>query len=375
MIDNNETMNYNRLCLLFCMTVAVASCYLVVEEWETHDISGDVLLDRNAQNAAIVGPKLVLFGGLNDTFLLPTGEEDTFYNDVRIYNAASKKFALKEPTGTAPSPRGFYAAALDPDNPTVMKIFGGASYTNGGRANLAFYDDLFEYDIEENAWRQIVASNVGPSKRTSSSMFIDGGVTYIFGGATFTGGSNQLWKLEVVNETSYLWSLVPQNGALPSPRLGAVIRKWEKQGLYVLYGGELGGDINDVWTYNLATNTWTQLAIPTPLTPTRTYTVADVIDDYLVLFGGSLSSIEARDIGISTNQMAILNLNTLVWSYLDDCPYSTKRSAGGFIPGGRYVVTGGYSLFTNETQTFPNVAFERRFKVKSSCGSGEICIA
>lgn len=52
----------------------------------------------------------------------------------------------------------------------------------GGRDCEAFYNDLWAYDIQYNAWSQIQATNYIPSPRESAAATIVDDVIYVFGG-------------------------------------------------------------------------------------------------------------------------------------------------------------------------------------------------
>ena len=69
------------------------------------------------------------------------------------------------------------------------------------------------------------------------------------------------------------WTLVaPKSGALPTPRWGAV--SWtDSSGLFWLFGGQDAADnfLNDLWTYNSSTNTWTAISGASNLNANGTY--------------------------------------------------------------------------------------------------------
>jgi hypothetical protein len=108
----------------------------------------------------------------------------------------------------------------------------------------------------------------------------------IFGGRTASGDRNEVWAFDL-NTTTWL-ELTPANGAAPAPRFTA-------NGIYdpvdhemIIWSGQGADFFNDVWAFDLTTNTWSQFTPPTPR-PNIRYGTAAVFDPKardLVTFAG-----------------------------------------------------------------------------------------
>jgi hypothetical protein len=83
---------------------------------------------------------------------------------------------------------------------------------------------------------------------------------YLFGGQAGTGYSNDLYAYDVPTNT---WTHFTPSGALPAPRFSAGLAYDSTNNVFMLYGGTDNSKVyNDTWIYNPAANAWTQLNPP-----------------------------------------------------------------------------------------------------------------
>lgn len=138
------------------------------------------------------------------------------------------------------------------------------------------------------SWNEITPlDGSAPAPRRHASAVYDASrhQMVIFGGENGTGRLADIWAFDLASNT---WTdLTPAIGTAPSPRRtpGSVYDPLGDR--MVTWAGQGGGFFNDTWSFDLATNTWTE---QTPTTvPNPRYGVAvcyDPVTGELVTFAG-----------------------------------------------------------------------------------------
>ena len=160
-------------------------------------------------------------------------------------------------------------------------LFGGSNNSLG-----SIYADLWKYDPSTNMWTWMKGPGISgyggsygtrgvpsptnnpPSRSYGSSSWVDNqGNFWIFGGGPST--CNDLWKYDLsTNEWTWMKGPspsapgvygtmgVPDTANFPDPRYECVAAWTDLNGDLWMFGGILS-DYNDLWRYNIATNTWT----------------------------------------------------------------------------------------------------------------------
>jgi len=258
---------------------------------------------------------LWLFGGSgygsNATPFTPGG----ILNDLWEFNVNSKEWAWISGS-SAPSARGIYGSKnissansvpgartnavswIDKDG--NLWLFGGDGYdSNGLETGL---NDLWEFNIASKEWTWVGGSNTYavnvvqagvygtrgvpsagnlPGTRINATSWVDkSGNFWLFGGAgvdssAFPGNLNDLWEF---NPTTREWAWIsgsnfadpsasygtegaPSANNVPGGRTGAT--GWAgNEGSFWIFGGNgnsgsYSGQLNDLWTFNPNTLTWT----------------------------------------------------------------------------------------------------------------------
>jgi len=200
-------------------------------------------------------------------------------------------------------------------------------------------------------------TNLSPPESPSPRMFhamaydSESDRIILFGGGT---GSS---LLTVVNETwSYdfntnTWTnLNPP--ASPSPRMGHAMAYDSESDRIVLFGGERAILFGDTWSYDFNTNTWTNLNPPESPSPRSGHAMAyDSRSDRIILFGGAtqggfLGDTWAYDLGTNT------------WTNLTSSVGPSARILHAMAfddPSGRLILFGGYTRelqWSNETWSY-----------------------
>jgi hypothetical protein len=257
-------------------------------------------------------------------------------------------------------------------------LFGGFNSTHGDM------NDLWKYDISTNIWTWISGDSVGavsgvygaqgvpsasnvPGSRTetSSAWTDEQNNLWLFGGnGTDGGGShgflNDLWKYDIAsNEWTWMQGSSACNGLAlygtkgvasaintPGPRISYT--KWkDRKGNFYLMGGLRYNFFNDVWKYDLSSNSWTWMAGPSTEDDKGKYLQMCVSDTFDMpqsrfehrssvtdncgrfwLFGGGNGSISNPS---SLNDLWVFDPLSIEWKWIDGSSTSGMGSSYGSL--------------------------------------------
>ncbi|MFX1252441.1 MAG: Kelch repeat-containing protein [Promethearchaeota archaeon] len=225
-----------------------------------------------------VNQKVILFGGIENSDLF------IFADDMWIYDYSTNTWAELDPT-TNPSPRINPSWVYNSDNQSMF-LFGGMD-------SLGRKADTWLFNYSDTQWIQIFPE-ASPPARDSHSMIYDpvNQKVILFGGygASLYKMLNDTWAYDYTTNT---WTeLTP--AISPSARYGHTMIYDNASQKGILFGGHSWDDDNqlwifhnDTWTYDYATNTWTEL-IP-HFYPSARYwhsMTYDSVSKKVILFGG-----------------------------------------------------------------------------------------
>jgi N-acetylneuraminic acid mutarotase len=238
-----------------------------------------------------LGKQVYLFSGVFDSLVAGS---DTFYNDLYRFDTKSDRWTRLSPPGPVPPARAYAASASHPDSNRFF-VFGGAFYSQPDFSDFTVFDDLWAYSARGNAWTQIHASNAGPGGRSRPAAWMVGNQLYLFGGINaYFATMNDLWVYDLDSNT---WSeLIPDGAAGSPPSRHEAMSGARVQGdKLVIYGGETLGEFGfetlvDTWEYSLADNTWENVtpAAPFNVDPPRNLAGAGMLRGRLYLHGGDM---------------------------------------------------------------------------------------
>lgn len=280
-----------RIACAAIMLVALSASQAWGGTWTKRVTTGPRPSERSTPAVAALGQFVYVFGGVKDDF--STGV-NAFYNDLHRFNTRNDTWEELSPMGGPPPARAF-AASVGHEDRGLMLVVGGANY-GPNFSNFIAYDDLWAYWAGQNRWTQIQALNQGPSGRSRPKAWLVDDRLYIFGGVNrFFRMLNDLWVYDLSTNT---WTQLIPDGAPGSPagRHEAQGGAEPRRGKLTLYGGEnfdaMGHfqTLNDTWEFDLATNTWTNVT-PAPennIQPARNYGSAVIIANNMILQGGDL---------------------------------------------------------------------------------------
>jgi hypothetical protein len=217
----------------------------------------------------------LLFGGITDT-----GYGWLTYAGTEGWDGSSWTYLAT----TGPGPRFGHGMAYDSQR-DVTVLFGGR-FSEGAPTSAVDYRDTWEWD--GSSWTQVATT--GPSARSFHGMAYDWrrGVTVLFGGQHFDGGSatyyGDTWEWDGSS-----WTRVATTGpGLRTPSAGMAYDGGRR--VTVLFG-DLDEDMNflgDTWEWD--GSSWTQVATSGPDARFGHGMAYDATRRRLVLYGGNAES-------------------------------------------------------------------------------------
>jgi len=282
------------------MGLWIAICFLIFGyasaapnfAWKQAPISSSVPAPRFDFSYAYDAQRnqFLVFGG--------QGKNGSILGDFFIYNTDTNQW--DEVTVTGPSPRQDAAGVF----------FNNSFYVIGGNNGSTVFDEVWSFNVLANSWKnegQFVALSAGsainfrdqyllyfggvsknqifssgvftfhkspheqltlpssvPAGRTWFPWVLSGDSALVFGGWSGNVSASDLWVYEVSGNT---WQNILQFHSWPQARSGHAMLYDNVGRNFLLFGGEntsLQG-INDLWTFDSVSKTWTQLTPQTPL--------------------------------------------------------------------------------------------------------------
>lgn len=243
--------------------------------------------------------QMIIFGGVDvipENCGFPTASADTYLDET---------WSFKPRCGTwnriggldAPPARSRHMMTYDPAGHRVL-VFGGR-FRAASSGNYSLFNDLWELDLDENAWSQVQDTNP-PSARVSGGFVVNGDGTkaYVVMGNESASGLayiplGDVWELDL---GTMVWTdITPAGGDAPADRLfpGAIYdpgRDW-----IVVYSGANeeafieANNYRDMWAFDVNAGTWTMLHDGAGLAPQSRFWTRMSYDpegDQYFLFGG-----------------------------------------------------------------------------------------
>jgi N-acetylneuraminic acid mutarotase len=298
--------------------------------WTLLQLLGDVSLGRGHSSLVydLRSGKVILFGGIS-SLKKPL-------NDTWAYDRAANTWTNLRPSGRVPSQRSDHAMVYDSSTGKVV-LFGG--YDGG------FLDDTWAYDPAANTWTELKPSGGAPEGRSRHSMVYDpvSRKVIMFGGAVkmyHWSEELQLNNLWAYDPAANTWTRLRPSGETPPGRYGQCLVYDPVSAKVILFGGDrpwvdsagrtTTRPLDDLWAYDPVANTWTELKPSGDLPPGRAY--SSLVYVYavgkIVLFGGSYGSIVLNQ-AIALNDTWAYDPITNAWTELHPCdpPLGAAASA------------------------------------------------
>jgi len=275
--------------------------------------------------------RVILFGGCSDR---------TELNDTWAFDFDTNTWTNMDPA-VKPSVR-LFAMAYDSQSDRVV-LFGGqdSAYTN--------LNDTWSYDFNTNTWTKMDPA-VKPPARASHAMVYDAQSDRVimFGGtgpgAGVTTYFNDTWSYDFDTNTWTNMTLALK----PPGRIEHAMTYDSESDRVVLFGGSAYA-VDDTWSYDFNTNTWTNMAPAYRPRVRSAHAMAyDSQSDRVILFGGRNG---AAVTGLNDTWSYDLNTNT--WTDMVTSPPARYGSAMAYDSGSdRVILFGGYGATTYLNDTW-----------------------
>ncbi len=227
--------------------------------------------------------------------------------------------------GEAPAPRRDAVLVYDFIRDRLI-LFGGRS--------TAALNDTWAFDLESRTWRELVPpEGLRPPARYGAVAGLDSSNDRLLVATGAAGPGrylNDLWQFDLKTDS---WSEVVVEGDLPPERAGAVggIYSYGTD-LYLSQGRTGDGCLADTWVYTPEENRWSNVAAETVLPPERcgaSGTMVAAVD--LMVFGGCAPGIDACPLA-RPYLLNYLAEDTYAWvPVVADDPLPQEREDAGLI--------------------------------------------
>ncbi|PWN29903.1 galactose oxidase, partial [Jaminaea rosea] len=250
-----------------------------------------------------------------------------------------------------------HTATLDGE---TMWLFGGCD-------SKGCFGTVWCFDVETMCWsRPKVNGDVPASRRAHSATMVDQRL-YVF-----AGGDGPLYfsDLYVFDTVALRWSKPEVFGRSPTARRAHSANHWN--GYIVFFGGGNGvGALNDVWLLDVRDPSrleWREMECTGKMPIGRGYHTGNVVDDKLIVIGGS-------DGHMSFNDIHVLRLDTSTWYQIKTDEVHNRLGHTSTQIGSYLFVFGGHDSrsYSNEilTLNLVNLQWEaRRVCGKRPAGRG-----
>eukprot|EP01094_Clydonella_sp_ATCC50884_P023098 TRINITY_DN544_c0_g1_i4.p1 TRINITY_DN544_c0_g1~~TRINITY_DN544_c0_g1_i4.p1 ORF type:complete len:359 (-),score=103.68 TRINITY_DN544_c0_g1_i4:358-1284(-) len=210
-------------------------------KWSNGTASGTLPPPMNGHAAAMINgdTQMVVFGGNTD---------DGTINDVYLYTIANDSWSKPLVSGPAPSPRLWHTAVSFQDQRTLF-VFGG--FNQG-----SVYQDMWILNTDTWVWKKWTpgVNAPVPSARAGHIAVGFANKMFVFGGQEEVRLLNDLWEFDL---NTNQWKQLNPTGDIPAPRVGAKGAVFSEARM-ILFGGclrnldDCSEFENDLWSFPLS---------------------------------------------------------------------------------------------------------------------------
>ncbi|GJP30327.1 hypothetical protein CLOM_g741 [Closterium sp. NIES-68] len=255
------------------------------DAWSKPNIKGTPPSPRDSHTSTVVGSRLFVFGGTDGSSGL---------NDLYMLDTSTNTWTRLAAQGDVPAAREGHAAARVEG---VVYVFGGCGKAgDGGTVDETYYNDVHVFNPDAMRWTRLATTGTAPSPRDSHSCCAWGNQLIVFGGED--SRNCYLSDVFVLDTSSLVWREVRARGQKPLPRAGHVAVTAGRY--MVVFGGFTDERrlFNDLHVLDLSSEHWQQYT-PTGDVPSRRFSLsADLLDSVsgkMMVFGGCNDDLEALD--------------------------------------------------------------------------------
>jgi hypothetical protein len=163
-----------------------------------------------------------------------------------------------------------------------------------------FFNDTWVFDLTTNTWTELTTTGGPPAIRYGAAGVYDPIARSLvtFAGFTFAGRFEDTWRFNLADTTTWTdVSPAPENSPLKRCLHSASYDSYNHR--FIMYGGQNGGGLHDIWAFDLASEQWTDLT-PATYPPGRWFPaqVYDSANHRATIFGGNTGSTRPNDVHV-----------------------------------------------------------------------------
>ncbi|CAI2360532.1 unnamed protein product [Moneuplotes crassus] len=208
----------------------------------------------------------------------------------------------------------------------TITVVGTTAYLIGGSSQGV--DSMIDYtlDLETFNWTKVKRDKNSPiSIDEHSSTLVDNDI-YIFGGNVAGFRSAEMYTFNITN---YKWKHIKPDNKGPCARSSHSCV--HSDGKLYIYGGkdEDTNKLNDLWEFDLKTQTWKEITITQDVPLSRSGHSATVYKNFMIIFGG------IHELTQELNDLEAFDLKSKKWySVIEEkcSPTHSNLLNGGFSP-------------------------------------------
>lgn len=265
-------------------------------QWRNLTPSSGPQPEARRNGAAIydpVGKRVIVFGGTSNNSL---------FNDTWAFDLEARTWTKLQTSGALPPARLAFDAVYDAVGHQLV-IYSGQG--------AGFFNDTWTLDLNTLEWRDVSPASDGarPKKRYGSAGIFDPVSRSLVSFAGFTSESGRFNDTQSFGLASKSWQDWSPSGTRPVVRCLLTAAYDRANRRMIVYGGQRSGALDDIWSFDLATRTWTEL---TPAQrPAGRWFASSFVDreGRFVIFGGFTSS-------GNTNELWSFDLAARQWTQL-----------------------------------------------------------
>jgi hypothetical protein len=217
--------------------------------------------------------------------------------------------------GSGPVSRARHGVAYDADGNRM--IVHGGRFREGTSGTYEVLDDIWAFDLSTDTWTELPSSG-GPAARHSHATWVSGGKLYVYAGNGSNDGAfyqalPDMWSYDLASGT---WTELESSSPAGTRIFPGYAAAADGSQLYV-YGGTMdffGPTVGDLWAYDVEKESWTELNAGGSGAPIERFGPNITVDDA----GGRVflwSGHDTTDLG-NTNQVWSFDLAEGSWSEL-----------------------------------------------------------
>jgi N-acetylneuraminic acid mutarotase len=240
-----------------------------------------------------------------------------------------------KPTGDIPTGRIGHTAVCNAEK-GCLYVWGGVNETadRGSR----YMDDLFRFDIGTSTWHTVATNGEKPCARAFHTAVLYRGLMYIFGGCNGKGRFNRIFRMDP--ETGSC-AILNTSGDPPTTRYCHTAVQY--QASMIVFGGKCGGRnsnkrLADMFSYDFGTGGWTNIVQSGEIPESRSAHTSVVSGSKMLMFGGRNAN------GDCCEDLYEFNLVTDTWRRVEiRSPLFGRARHSAVVHNERLVVFGGWN--------------------------------